>query len=131
MPVYDYLCTKCGNVDERIEFYDVNVVECSKCNEPAKKIISIRGPNCANETTNWLPSVLEVVDKNSKAPHVVEFIKNPTRQNYKNWMKGEGLRHLEPGEENHPYPKEPDLTKLHKEVWEAHRKRNRLEVRSR
>jgi len=128
IPVYDFQCTKCGNIDERIEHYSVDYRMCKKCGATSKKIISVNGPNCANDDTGWIKTVLEVVDKDSKAPHVVEFRKNPTRQNYKKWMKSEGLRHLEPGEESRPYPEELDLTKLNKEVWESHRKRNRLEV---
>jgi len=131
IPLYDFKCTKCGNIDERIEHHTAELVGCSKCKGVAKKIISVRGPNCSNDNSQWVRSVLEVVDKDSKAPHVVEFRKNPTRQNYRKWMKGEGLRHLEPGEENKPYPAPADLTQLHKEVWAAHRARNRMVVRSR
>lgn len=89
------------------------------------------GVHTANENPGWIASVLEVVDKDSKVPHVAEFRKNPTRSNYKEWMKKEGLRHLEPGEETYRKPQEPDMSKTHKEVWEKHRKRNTLEVRSR
>jgi len=130
IPLFDFECPKCGNIEERIVHHSVGFVKCSKCQKGAsKKIISVSGTNCFNDDSPWVRTVLEVVDKDSKAPHVVEFRKNPTRQNYKNWMKGEGLRHMEPGEERKPYTKDVDTTKLNKEVWEAHRERNRMVVR--
>ena len=131
MPLYDMHCSKCEHTFEVIAKIDEEVLPCPKCKANSKRIISVSGPNCANDDAGWISSVLEVVDKDSTAPHVVEFRKNPTRENYKNWMKKEGLRHLEPGEETYRKPQEPDMSKIHKEVWEKHRKRNTLEVRSR
>ena len=58
----------------------------------------VPGPNLANESPDWIKSIREVVEKGSDKPHCQEFLKNPTRDNYKKWMKGEGLRHLEAGE---------------------------------
>jgi putative FmdB family regulatory protein len=95
MPVYDFECQSCGNIDERIEPVDRTTVKCSVCGKRSKRIISAGGVFTANEDAPWIRSVLDVVDKDSKAPHVVAFRNNPTRQNYKAWMKGEGIRPLE------------------------------------
>jgi len=98
MPVYDYECSFCGHIHERIEGIEKTLAVCPKCKGLAKRIISASGVFTANEDAPWIRSILDVVDKDSTAPHVVEFRKNPTRVNYKKWMKGEGLRHAEDGE---------------------------------
>jgi putative FmdB family regulatory protein len=129
-PVYDYQCSECEHTHEAIAMYDEIERNCTKCGQKAKRIISLSGVNTANDDAPWIRSVLDVVDKESKAPHVAEFVKNPTRANYKRWMKGEGLRHCEPGEE-HRRPQEPDTSGLDKQLWERHRERNKLHVRTR
>lgn len=100
MPIYDYQCSKCGHTEERFESIGTTMVVCPRCKNLARRIVSTRSVNTANEDAPWIRSVIEVVDKDSKKPHVVEFLKNPTRTNYRRWMKGEGLRHLEPGEKD-------------------------------
>ncbi len=100
-PLYDYCCDNCNMVEESLQPMEVKVIKCIHCGGRAYRIISSRAQNCFNDDAPWIRSVLEVVDKDSKAPHVVEFLTHPTRTNYKNWMKGEGLRHLEPGERPH------------------------------
>jgi len=123
-------CSKCEHSFEVIAGIEERTTACPKCKGTAKRIISMSGIHTANEDSGWIKSVLEVVDKDSTEPHVVEFRKNPTRENYKRWMKKSGLRHLEPGEERNIHPEPPDMSRVHKEVWEKHRKRNTLEVRS-
>lgn len=98
MPIYDMECQTCGTVFEAIMPIDREETDCAKCGRKAVRIISVSGQNCANEDASWIRSVLEVVDHSSDAPHTREFIKNPTRANYKAWMKGEGLRPVEDGE---------------------------------
>lgn len=127
-PVYDFECEK-GHITESIEHHSVDNIQCRRCRGRARKIITLNGPNCVNEDADWIRSVLDVVDKDSRARHVLEFRQNPTRENYRKWMKNEGLRHLEPGEERKPYPDAPDMSKARKEVWDKHVRRNRLEVR--
>lgn len=102
MPIYDYQCTVggCGHTFEAIAGIEERTLPCPECGQEARRILKAGGVNVANEDAPWLRSVLEVVDKESNAPHVVEFLKNPTRSNYKAWMKGEGIRHLEPGEKS-------------------------------
>lgn len=96
-----------------------------KCGSAMKKVFVSSGGHRLPDMASWIPSVLDVVDKDSTKPHVVEFRKNPTRENYKKWMKGEGIRPLEPGTK---YKREVDLSKVRKEVVENIRKRNRIEV---
>ena len=98
MPIYDFQCQHCGSIEERIEPVHKTLTVCPKCKGLAKRIISTGKVFTANEDSPWVRSMLEVADKDSNAPHVVEFRKNPTRINYKRWMKGEGLRHAEDGE---------------------------------
>lgn len=98
MPIYDFQCIHCYHTTESVEPISREFIECPKCHHRADKIFSPMGAGTFNEDAAWIRSVLEVVDKESKAPHVVEFLKRPTRQNYRNWMKAERLRHREPGE---------------------------------
>lgn len=129
MPIYDYACGDCERLMvDVIEKIDNTVIKCKFCGGKAVRIISITGQNCANQDASWLRSVLDVVNKDSKAPHVREFIKNPTRKNYQNWMKGEGLRPFEPGEK----PSKPppfDERRHHEQVWRKHRERKKIEIR--
>lgn len=99
MPLYDHLCTACGHIFEEILPVEMEATDCKKCGKKAVRILSVSGQNCMNEDAAWIRSVLEVVDKESNAPHVRRFLKEPTRSNYKEWMRGEGIRPLEPGEE--------------------------------
>ena len=40
MPVYEFQCKKCGQVTEELVRMDTKSIECPKCHEQAKKIIS-------------------------------------------------------------------------------------------
>ncbi|MDQ7833688.1 MAG: hypothetical protein RDU30_18325 [Desulfovibrionaceae bacterium] len=51
------------------------------------------------DDADWIASVTRVVDKDNPAPHVRAFLAHPCRAAYRAWMRGEGLRPLEPGEE--------------------------------
>jgi hypothetical protein len=79
-----------------------------------------------DDTQGWIKSVLEVVDKDSQAPHVQNFVKDPTRRNYKAWMKGEGIRPLESGESKKPKPY--NLSKHGEKLFRRHQKRKRIEI---
>ena len=99
MPVYDYVCKSCNKEFEKIgTIQEASGTRCPACGSCAGRIYRPSGTNMANQDASWIRSVVEVADYDSKAPHVREFIKNPTRETYKTWMKGEGLRHREPGE---------------------------------
>lgn len=127
MPLYDFECEKCGKIHEAVTDWTVNTHECPFCSEPAKRIISLSSVNTANQDAPWIRSIVEVVDKDSNDPVDIAMRENPTRDNYKRWMKVKGLRHLEPGEKLRPNP--PDTSKIMKEVLERHMQRNRIELK--
>jgi len=102
-----------------------STVECPFCKGIARKIISIPGSNLASESPDWIKSIREVVEKGSDKLHCQEFLKNPTRDNYKKWMKGEGLRHLEVGEKpGRPTPSPNTATTT--DMLMKHRQEKRL-----
>lgn len=114
----DFKCEKCDKISEKITDRDEHFVVCDHCGGTANKIISTwRG--CAEvEYPRWLKDTLEVVDKTSDKPHVRRFLADPSRTNYKAWMKGEKIRHVEDGE------------KLYKPDFEAeHRRRTEYAIK--
>ena len=129
MPIYDYQCRICDHVHERIvKANSTNVFDCPKCDRPytCKRIITASGVYLGNDDAAWIKTVLEVVDKDSKAAHTQRFLKNPSRANYKAWMKGEGLRPLENNDRQRP--EHPDESKRAAEMFRRHQQRNRIEV---
>ena len=125
MPIFDNECQQCKTVFESIAKVSEEILPCPKCGADSKRIIS--GSYRQQDDSVWIRSVLDVVDRESKEPHTREFLKRPTRENYKNWMKATGLRHFEPGEERQR-PQAPDLSKVKKETWENLQKRRRFSV---
>lgn len=128
MPVYDFECPTCGHTQERIESIGITKVVCPKCRDLAKRIISASGVFTANEDTPWVRSMLEVVDKDSRAPHVLEFRKNPTRANYKKWISKEGLRHAEDGERTHKETEEHYVNRITDKVMKSRMKRRAISI---
>ena len=130
MPIYDYECEQCGYIWESFAHIDEEVIDCAneRCGGKAKRLLGVPGVNVANQDSPWIRSVREVVEKNSGKPHCEEFLKNPTRANYKKWMKAEGLRPLESGEKT----QKPDEKTIHRkitdEVYQKHRQRNMIEI---
>jgi len=106
--------------------------KCPDCGANTKRIITAGRVNMVNESPDWIKSVVDVVDKGSPKPHVREFVKNPNRKTYQNWMKGEGIRPLDHTEHGappvHHAPAEPDTTRLREEVVKRHFDRKRVEV---
>ena len=94
--VKDYECQECGMVTEKIIAGEIPDKIVCECGGSAEKIISMSLTHPVD--AGWLKTVAEVVDKNPAKPHCQEFLRHPTRANYRAWMKGEGLRPLEPGE---------------------------------
>lgn len=125
MPIYDHECQQCGKIFEAISPYFLETIQCD-CGGLAKRIISCGRVYTANEDASWLKTVPEVINKDTTNPIAKEFIKNPTRQNYKAWMKSEGLRPLENNEPTKPKP--TDLNPIRKEVWRKHQRRHRIEI---
>jgi hypothetical protein len=132
MILSDFECTKCGYIEEHLCDQDEHLIACTRCWEPAKRIISLGRVYAGNQDAPWIKSVLEVVDKDSKKPHVQEFLKNPTRSNYKKWMKGEGLRPADYTEHGGPptfrKPPLPDTDKMAQDLYRRHRERKSLSV---
>jgi len=126
MPVYDQECQKCGKIFERICSINEDKIPCPDCGSQAHRIISARGHFCANEDAEWIRSVREVIDSDNPLPAAQRFLKEPTRANYKRWMKAQGLRPLENNERIKP---EPFNEKRHFEkVMQAQRKKRRITI---
>jgi putative FmdB family regulatory protein len=133
MPLYDYECGDCGIVAEHFAGFAQTTMPC-QCGSQAKRIISVSGQYCGNQDAPWLRSVLDVVDRESTKPHVRAFVQNPTRDNYKRWMKGEKIVPMDHTEGGGPptylKPPVPDMKSIKKEIFEKHRARKAIEVRS-
>ena len=132
MPILaDFECSKCNTVTEHYVDAQQKTVEC-KCGGKAKKIISLPGVYVNSENPSWLKSVTDVVDKEDKRPHVQEFLKHPTRENYKRWMKEEKIRPVDWTVHGAPptyqKPPEPDIDKIAHQIHERLRERQRLEL---
>ena len=129
MPLYDHQCADCGHIFESLaKMDDTGPLECPECGGKARRIISVSGTNCANEDAEWIRSVTEVVPKGEDAtPIDREFVRNPTRTNYRRWMKARGLRHLEPGEKP-GRPKRVSNEEVARKLWERRQKRNRIYI---
>ena len=41
MPIYEYKCDVCTNIEEQIQRHDVDEIECPICNNVARRIISL------------------------------------------------------------------------------------------
>jgi len=126
-PIFDHECKSCQHIFESIQPVDCEEINCPECGGKAKRIISCSGQNCANEDAGWIRSVLEVVDKESNAPHVRRFLKDPTRSNYKAWMKGEGIRPLENGEGKRK-PREIDHKAMADKIMRMRHERRRIDI---
>jgi putative FmdB family regulatory protein len=127
MPIYEMRCLSCGHKFETIAAVNDRTKDCPVCSWGlAIRVPAVRGPNCSNDSASWIKSVLEVVDKESNKPHVLEFLNNPTRANYRAWMKGEGIRPLETGERTRR--PELDPIKHAEKVMQLRQERNRITI---
>ncbi len=129
--IADFECPS-GHITEHICHWKQKKVVCH-CGKKARRIVTPSRAYLGNQNAPWIKSVLEVVDKESQARHVQDFIKNPTRANYKAWMKGEGIKPLDHTEHGGPpvfhKPQEPDMSGMVKEMADKLRDRRRIEVR--
>ena len=127
----DFECPKCKKITEHFVDAQQKTVKC-KCGGIAKKIVSLPGVYVNSENPNWIKSVLDVVDKENKSPHVQEFIKHPTRENYKRWMKEEKIRPVDYTVHGAPpvyeRPPEPDIDRIAGRLYQRLRDRQRLEI---
>jgi len=132
MPIYDVICTACNRESEIIGSIHDEMFTCPTCGGQAKKIISLSKTHSFINDAPWLPSVLEVVDKEG-GPHCQRFLHSPTRANYKAWMKGENIVPMEKehgafATENKE-PEDLDIGKMTDEVMKMKQERERLTVR--
>jgi len=131
MIIADFECPS-GHITEHICHAKQKRVNC-KCGKKAKRIISLGRVDTGNEYPSWLKSVLEVVDKTNPAKHVQDFASNPSRRNYKTWMKGEGIKPLDHTEHGAPpvfrKPPELDTKSMVDRLTKMRMERNRIEVR--
>jgi putative FmdB family regulatory protein len=131
MPIYDYECQSCGHIAEQIRPADEDqLIECPNCwQTAARRIISCgNSAYLGNQDAPWLKSVVEVVGTETAAGRT--FIANPTRDNYRAWMRAKGTRPLEPGERGGKPPRQLDEARITRKLFERHRRRNRIEVQS-
>lgn len=96
MPLYDFSCPACGGVFEDLCPPHGPEPACPGCGGQARRLVSVGRGYRAD--ADWIASVTRVVDKDNPAPHVRAFLADPSRATYRAWMRGEGLRPLEPGE---------------------------------
>lgn len=130
MIMHCYECKTCKEITERlVDSSDIpDSIDCPVCCGFAKKIFIPSQTNPVD--ASWINTVLEVVDKDSGKPHCQEFLKHPTRSNYKGWMKGEGLRHLEDGEPTMPKIDKGERKKRIKEgMFKRFQERNAVSCR--
>jgi putative FmdB family regulatory protein len=129
MPIYDYECTYCGHIAERIEHPDDRLSKrCPSCNLlGAKRIISCgNSAYIGNQDAPWLKSVREVVGAETREGQA--FLRDPTRANYRAWMQRKGLRPLEPGEKGGKPSGSVDEARTVRQLAELHRRRTALKV---
>ena len=127
MPIYQMSCPECDHEFEVIAGYNEETLPCEKCGKDAHRIISFNKVNTINEDANWLKSCLEVVDRESINPVDVAFRKDPSRKNYKAWMKENNLRPMEPGEEK-IQKNTIDMTRVRREVLDKSMKRHKMTI---
>lgn len=119
MPLYDHACPACGTVFEDLAAVDEPNRPCPACAAPARRL-----PGCGRAwraDAPWLDSVTAVAEHGSDKPHVRAFLAHPDRTTYRAWMRGEGIRPLEDGENKRPA--RPDLAAVRREVLERRRAR--------
>jgi putative FmdB family regulatory protein len=128
MPVYQLKCKSCGQEFEAICPVADRDWQACECGASAGVIPAVRGPNCSNEDAGWISTIREVVDKESKDPYDVAMCRpNPTRSDYRAWMKAKGIRHLEPGEK--PRREEIDVRRHTDLIMRMKQERERIHVR--
>ena len=130
MPIADYEC-KCGRTTEYIRVGRLpDTIRC-ECGGTAEKIITMTGVHCGNSERGFYRDALEVVDKENPSRHVQEFVKDPKKDTWKRWMKGEGIRPMSEGEGGRR-PTEKDRKAKHEAVTHVLAKkqveRNRITI---
>ncbi|MHC1713532.1 MAG: zinc ribbon domain-containing protein [Solidesulfovibrio sp.] len=120
MPLYDFECRECGRFFEALAAMDADDGRCA-CGAAARRLVSVG--SAYRDDADWLESVTAVVEKGSDKSHVRAFLADPSRTNYRRWMRGEGLRPMEAGE---PRPSPAKAGEVHREIWERFKARRGL-----
>ena len=128
----DFECRRCHQIHEALTEPGRVGRKCPACGGNAKRIISLGRVDTSNESPSWLKSVVDIVDKDSTKAHVREFVRNPTRRTYQNWMKGENIHPVDHTEHGGPptykRPQGPDLAKVREEIARKQYERRRVEA---
>jgi hypothetical protein len=111
--LFDFLCESCSHIEEYLVDHNTEIVICPQCSSPMTKSFLRSGSHRLPDESPWLRSVLEVVDKNPgpDKPCTREFLKNPTRDNYKRWMRENGIRPMDYNGPAHTKPTESEIKK--------------------
>lgn len=104
------------------------VVSCEKCGAVMAKVFVSAGSRLPDDAA-WIKTVLEVVAKDSTKPATREFLRNPTRENMRRWMKAEGIRHIEDGEKPARIDYEADHRRRTEYAERRHFERRAITVR--
>ncbi len=107
--------------------HDQLEIDCPNCGHKAQRWFKKLGDQSFVVDAAWLKTVHEVMDRSNPAPHVQEFLKHPTRANYHTWMKNEGLRPFEPGEERRK-PATVDHGRIVDGMMQRHQMRGAIEI---
>ena len=98
MPMYDMECRSCKIQHEVFTTPTDKIGFCPECGSLSDRVyLTIGNIKTSDDGGNHYREILDVVDKDGGS-HCQEFLKHPNRGNYNNWMKTEGIRHIEPGE---------------------------------
>ncbi|MYL84872.1 zinc ribbon domain-containing protein [Desulfovibrio aerotolerans] len=120
MPLYDFTCRVCGRTFEAMAAMDGGEEICV-CGGSARRLVSVgRGYRADGD---WLASVAAVAEKDSDKPHVRAFLAEPSRANYRRWIRGEGIRPLEDGESRRRATTPPAVSHEVLERFKARRSR--------
>lgn len=112
MPLYDFECRVCGRTYEALAAMDRSEGLCA-CGGSARRLVGVGAAYRAD--ADWIESVTAVVEKDSPKPHVRAFLAEPSRANYRKWLRGEGLRPQDDGE-SRPAPVRDEAARA--EVWD-------------
>ncbi|MFQ5682654.1 MAG: FmdB family zinc ribbon protein [Candidatus Binatia bacterium] len=85
MPIYEYLCRKCGNFEVTQKITDNALAKCPNCRQPVKKLIS----NCSFQLkgTGWYVTDFA---KKEKAPENGKAAQSPATAAKENGKAGTG-----------------------------------------
>jgi len=128
MPLYDMECEGCGEIYEVFTGPEDKTGICNICGGVSHRVYLKFGG--LHESPNWMKDTIQVVNPDG-GRHCQEFMNEPNRKNYKNWLKGEGLRPIEEGEKlRKPDPNERKKWKkeMHGKIMDNFKKRESITV---